>query len=295
MNSQVIQLSPLESKFLNGRSVIQTRVRDISSYNIPFNVLESANLSLDDTEVLEQGPEGTFEIKGPKGKMEERHFTGALLLANNGRKFLMDIDREEINHKIFNVFFVEVSSHVTSISEAYDSMVPEEVKELKKQGVEVIRQGEFFYIRTGEKLKISEDSLLSWEPRDSEALEREFQKHNGTMVIRYGSISHGKGRPNNCMIIRSKNEFLNGLIAGSVTHSGREHREVDLGINYNMIRVNEETKEETRKQVSRSQYDKRHNYQSGLQNFDIESIELDLWRVVPNTTVSNFTIKGDVD
>ena len=101
LNSQVIPMTRFEADFMGGQSLIQKEIRAIAKYSIPFNVLASANLDLNKTKVMEQGPESTHNLKNG----QERHFTGALLLENQGRKFLMDIDREEIKHGIFNAFF----------------------------------------------------------------------------------------------------------------------------------------------------------------------------------------------
>ena len=162
MNSAVLDITIFEREFMGKQSLIQAEIRKVSKYNIPFNVLASANLKLSETKVIEAGPASTHIITN-NYKKEERHFTGALLLENAGRKFLMDIDRREIEHGIFNAFFVEVSSHVKSIAEAYDSMVPEAVKKAIADGIEVQRQGEWFFIATDKVLTLHKDKVLRWD------------------------------------------------------------------------------------------------------------------------------------
>lgn len=255
MNSQVLRISQFESSFMGQQSMIQKQVREVAKYSIPFNVLASANLKLNETRVIEQGPESTHMIKqgGYYGREEERHFTGALLLENNGRKFLMDIDREEIKHKLFNAFFVEVDSKVTSIAEAYESMKPREVLDAEKQGLKVLRQGEWFFIETDKELKVLSDQVVDWD-----------REKKLTKVVLRHNVSHGKGRPNS---LYKPVGFgaLDQYVCGTVSHSGREHRDLDLG----------------QKEVTSSG------------NGDYTTFKL--WRLVGNTTVSNFTIEGDID
>ena len=233
---------------MGGQSLIQAEVRKLSKYNIPFNILESAGLKLSETIVMEQGPEEDFQLRN-----EVRHFTGALLLSNADRVFLMDIDRQEIKHQIFNAFFVEVSAHVKSISQAYESMKPQAVLDAEKAGTEVLRQGEWFFIATGKTLKVRSEKVLRW---DRTTEERQ-------VVLRH-DISHGKGRPNSLYKPVGFGD-LDQYVCGTVEHSGREHKPLDLG-----------QEEET---------------SSG--NGDFTTFKL--WTVVGNTTVSNFTIKGDID
>lgn len=260
MNSQVLSVSSFEREFLGNQSMIQSEIRKTAKYNIPFNVLNSAKLNLSETRVLEQGPQSTHTIKGinkwgytDSTKDIERHFTGALLLENSGRKFLMDIDRIEIEHGLFNAFFVEVDSKVTSIAEAYESMKPQEVKDAEKSGIEVKRQGEWFFIATGKTLKVSEDSYNTRADKDL------------TQQVHRFDVSHGKGRPNQLYRPVGFGE-LDQLVCGTVSHTGREHKDLDLG---ELEVENSETKE--------------------------KSVEFVLWKLVGNTTVSNFTITGDVD
>lgn len=255
LNSMVLKTTKFEQDFLGNQSIIQGKLREIAKYSIPFNVLASAGLDLSETLILEQGPESTHQIKKDTygSSMVERHFTGALLLENNGRKFLMDIDRLEITHGIFNAFFVEVDKSVKTIVEAYESMKPESVKLAEAEGLDVKRQGEWFFIPTDKTLTVKPDQVLQWD-RDEKA----------TKVILRHNIAHGKGRPNTLFKPKGFGK-LDELVCGIVSHSGREHKDLDLGVDE--IEV----------------------------NGDVESKTFKLWKVVPNTTVSNFTITGDID
>lgn len=261
MNSQVLEVSEFEREFMGNQSMIQSEIRTIAKYSIPFNVLASADLKLDETRVLEQGPESTHMIKNNVYRSErtERHFTGALLLENSGRKFLMDIDRIEIEHGLFNAFFVEVSKDVNSIAMAYESMKPQVVRDAESAGIEVKRQGEWFFIATDKTVDVFSQDVLSWEPYESS------DKTNGRPYVLKRAVSHGKGRPNNLYVPMRFGPEYDGLVCGTVSHQGREHADLDLG-----------QLEET---------------SSG--NGDRTTFKL--WQLVGNTTVSNFTITGDID
>ena len=278
MNSQVLHLSNFENSFLGSESMIQNEVKKLASYSIPFNVLEAASLKISETKILEQGPEETFEIKVPKKyggtEMQSRHFTGALLLENSGRKFLMDLDRIEIAHKLFNVFFVEVSSSVTSIAEAYESMKPDEVKQAEANGIEVRRQGEWFFVATDKTITIDVESQLETYQR------REDDEGANLAYIASGQVSHGKGRPNDLYKPFNFGADLDSLVCGVVTHRGREHAPLSLD------QIDEDG------HIVKIQENDMSRYR---RNQSIKTCTLRLWKLVPNTTVSNFTIQGDVD
>lgn len=252
MNSEVLNVTAFEREFLGKQSIIQKYVREVSKFNIPFNVLEAADLKLNETKVLEQGPESDHTVQG-----ETRHFTGALLLENNGRKFLMDIDRREIGYGIFNAFFVEVNASVNSIEQAYASMKPKEVDEAELQGLEVERQGEWFFIPTDKTVTVPKTSIVEWD-RDGKDKAGIVWKHE---------ISHGKGRPNTLYKPVGFGD-LDQYVCGTVRHSGREHKDLDLGQSKTTMQVDGK---------------------------DVEAVEFKLWKVIGNTTVGNFTIKGDID
>lgn len=256
MNSQVLNTTSFEREFMGNQSIIQKAIRKIAKYSIPFNVLKAGDLKLNETSVLEQGPESTHTIKvNPYSSEQQRHFTGALLLQNNGRKFLMDIDREEIKHKIFNAFFVEVDKKVKTISEAYESMKPQSVKDAEKAGKTVLRQGEWFFVQTDKELTVESKQVRNW------------HNENETSIVTRFNISHGKGRPNALFKPVGFND-MDQYVCGLVTHSGREHRDLDLGVK-RFTRPNDPSK--------------------------TEYTTFQLWTLVPNSTVSNFTIQGDID
>lgn len=261
LNSQMLNVTHFEENFLGGQSMVQAEIRKIAKYSIPFNVLESAKLRLNETKIVEQGPESTHTIHayskyGSRAGTQERHFTGALLLENRGRKFLMDIDRVEIEHGIFNAFFVEVDKRVKSIAEAYESMKPDEVKQAEQKGITVLRQGEWFFIDADKTIEVGTHTGVTRWARD------EGDEGHDKPYVLHRAVSHGKGRPNNLMVPVNFGPEYEGLVCGVVSHQGREHADLDLG-------VTEDKKNGTTK--------------------------FKLFKLVGNTTVSNFTITGDID
>lgn len=264
LNSQTLEISPFEHSFLGGQSIIQKAVREIADLSIPFNILEAANLKLSETKVIETGPE--CDVNG-------RHFTGALFLENSGRKFLMDIDRLEASYGLFNVFFVEVNSNATSIESAYETMKPQEVRDAEMAGIEVKRQGEWFFINTGKTLDVAGRDVHRYGLRESD------RKYDLIRGLNRTQIAHGQGRPNTVFQPYGYGSDIDSLVCGNVEHTGREHKSLDLGsekIDLAEPMLLEADATGTREKVT-------------------QVTRYKLFKIVPNTTVGNFTITGDVD
>ena len=78
----------------------------------------------------------------------ERHFAGATVLRVEDKYFLFDTDREELQHHGFNPFFTQLPHAVASVDEAYAALMPDPVKEAIEAGKTVLRQGEFFFVKS---------------------------------------------------------------------------------------------------------------------------------------------------
>lgn len=76
----------------------------------------------------------------------DRHFAGAIVVRIDDQYFLFDTDRQELKHFGFNPFFTQLSAPVNSVAEAYQLLLPDEVKMAMLEGRNVQRQGEFFFI-----------------------------------------------------------------------------------------------------------------------------------------------------
>ena len=284
-------------------TVIQNLMEKHPQYElIPFSVFDEAELSLDSyNEVDNTGEETvTREMENPKYKrwesarmakenipaniVETVHFTGARLFSVKNKedkelKFLFDIDRGEIEHKIFNPFLVQVPENGTPINtvpDAYSSLIPNEVKDAIAKGLNVKRQGEWFFI-PAEKNPEEKRILSDAEKRDmglATAIQNlhepfgdqqnaytqtrellgneEFDRLLKLFVPNENAIRMelraGKNRPNHAQFGLQKDGL--SYVKGEISHSGREHK----------------------------------------------TIVLDNWHIaMPNTAIDSFTITGDID
>lgn len=75
-----------------------------------------------------------------------RHFAGAAVVKVEDKYFLFDADREEIKHFGFNPFFTQLPRPAAGVADAYDALMPQEVKDAIAAGKQVIRQGELFFV-----------------------------------------------------------------------------------------------------------------------------------------------------
>ena len=282
-------------------TVIQTLMENNPDIDlIPFNVFEEADLDLvsykehDNTgdETVTRNRENPKykswdnSNKEPQFLEETVHFTGARLfsvtndLDNEGKeriKFLFDIDRNEIKHKIFNPFLVQIPENGTpieTVKEAYDSLVPPEAVEAKEKGLHVIRQGEWFFIPTTDN-PLSDIDQLTAEQKKEYALAKTIKgmgshnrEHNEICIMlgesevkRYLEMENIPQTSVNRMVLRAGKNRPNyaetgvntngkSYVKGKISHSGREHKEITL---YG-------------------------------------------WHIaVPNTAIDSFTITGDID
>jgi hypothetical protein len=283
---------------------IQTLMEGRKEFDsIPFSVFQEADLNLATYNELDSTGEETVtrKVQNPKWSSwkkdetvpefieETVHFMGARLFsvqnhANTERaekngvlkkiKFLFDIDRKEIDNKIFNPFLVQVPENgtpITSINQAYDCLMPNEVKDAIANGKHVKRQGEWFFIPT-ETNPLSQIASLTEEQRKEYALAlaiKDQGRWNNTLTEMLGEeltekyknignipesavkrmeLRAGKNRPNHAE--KGINTGGKSYVKGKVEHSGREHAD----------------------------------------------IVLEGWHIaLPNTAIDSFTITGDID
>ena len=238
---------------------------------IPFSVFVEAKLNLDKYKLIDRGNECdvvvTVEKDGnhlsdwnPIEVDESRHFTGASLFEVDGQVYLFDIDQNEIKYKIFNPFLATIKGKPKTISEAYAMLKPKEVVQAEKKGLTVLRQGEWFFIKTKapkvRKLSDKEKLVILGVQRFNDVasiigVKKDEKKANKLLegIPKQGNIQAGTSRPNTVqrLLKQGKTTYASGL----VKHSGREHKDLNLG--------------------------------------------KDWYKVVPNTSIKNFTITGDID
>lgn len=205
---------------------------------LPFTVFETAKLDLSELSIVERGDAETLLIKRDTGKpdkatgkpivvSEHRHFTGASLFSIGAVQFLFDVDRRELKHEIFNAFLVKLPVSVNSIAEAYESLKPTAVVAAENAGLDIKRQGEFFFI-----------------PVNDTALETQLSSYDNKTYTQRIELRAGPNRPNYASGIQMRNGDAvpvpqgedrwqrareNNTVAseyfvkGKVEHSGREH------------------------------------------------------------------------
>ena len=249
---------------------------------VPFNVMEEANLDMDSFETLEESGAETIErnrenpdyddykanqaeqkgeeYKTPKEIPEKAHFIGSQLFSVSGTKFLFDIDRVEIKHGIFNPFLVQIpdaENQIDTIEKAYQSLIPVAVQKAMDEGLDVKRQGEWFFIPTHfdptvpppeEKKEIITDQervmmkILSrnsyGEASDNLRLlwgEEVFARiQNLNVLEREGDpyeaktfeLRAGKNRPNRAEFGINRDGV--SYVMGDISHTGREHKTINL-------------------------------------------------------------------
>ena len=141
-----------------GQSVAQRTLEKAGASPIPFNVFTAIGASISQAIIIEKAPSETVKLTNPQDKLKpiERHYVGACLLNvqvdNKLEYFLFDIDRQELEHGIFNAFVVKLSKSASSIFDAYVGLMPERVQQAIGDGVDVKRQGEWFFIKRHEPM-----------------------------------------------------------------------------------------------------------------------------------------------
>lgn len=213
-----ISFGERHAKRWGGETQTQQYLRECGFPMLPFSSFTQAGLKISDAEILDQtGSETVIEKTldhNDKEKMIERHFTGASLFLIGGKCFLFDIDREEIKHGLFNPFICELPSKVNSIVEAYDILKPLEVRTAEIEGKEVLRQGEYFFIKVAEQDAYKPDAgQADWNFRE-----------NNESSFKTARLSAQGNRPH---LVSFFNEDA-GLVSGEVLHTGREHKNLVL-------------------------------------------------------------------
>ena len=86
------------------------------------------------------------------GRTHSHHVLGAVVLEHEARFFLSSIDDQE-GWRTHAYFLCELPCPARSVQEAFDALVPQAVREAKKVGTEVRRQGDIFVIATSRETR----------------------------------------------------------------------------------------------------------------------------------------------
>lgn len=252
----------------NDREALIQRILSEKISMVPFSVFDEAKLDITTLKIIDQSGSEKITVKeripGDRYRASEertvtRHFTGATVFECDGKQFLFDVDRNELEHKIFNAFLVELPRKVKTVADAYDSLKPQVVKDAIAKGLDVKRQGEWFFIPcAAPKLpKLSQDQAIVTLLRatgtlndkgklDSWRSERNTVISNLVNIIgkdrlrflgkqanrlldsvpRSAQLKTGDNRPNavECVVT------IKGVtyVKGKVSHTGREHKDLQL-------------------------------------------------------------------
>jgi hypothetical protein len=239
---------------------------------IPFSVFVEAKLDLNEMQLVDRGPEQTVVRNRTEWKnnrevktKEKVHFTGASLFKVGKEYFLFDIDRNEIEHGIFNAFLVNLAKPAKTIEAAYEALKPNEVKQAESKGLEVLRQGEWFFIPVDKRTNSKLDKLSSFK---------------GELALRAGN-----NRPNQTKGI----EFLKNGKPVPVPKVGKG-KDADVENGWDIDRWRQK-KGAGRK--GNTVYVTDFSKHSGREHKDLV---LKRWyTVVPNTSTRSFQINGDID
>ena len=142
----------------------QQWLEEAGAIPIPFTLFKETNTDIRDFSWVVKPIAETVVIKedrwddraqGMRLQDIPRHFSGACIFNIGKDTYLFDIDRQELEHNIFNPFLTKLPHHVVSVKEAYDRLIPDEVRDAQKKGIVVKRQGEFFFIKHSEECPVT--------------------------------------------------------------------------------------------------------------------------------------------
>lgn len=260
-----------------------TKIQEIMSTDkdfamIPFSVFKTAALDLNKFHQIEKLKEETIkekhedEIYNKKEdkyekveRFEDRHFTGASLFSVDGKIYLFDIDRGEIKHGIFNPFLATIPKKVKTVAEAYEALKPKEVIAAEKKGLKILRQGEWFFIpcKAPKKKKLTPEQKMivlasmadSWE---SDRVAKAMGISKDALRKKAETLTSGIPREMNLQAGNSRPNTVDSCV-------------IEPGKTYCTGKV-------------------RH---TGREHKDL--ILKGWYLAVPNTSIENFTVTGDVD
>jgi len=232
--------------------------------------------------------------------LEYRHFIGAMVIEVSGKYYLFDVDRRELGFYRFNAFLSELPSKVKTIAEAYDMLIPQKVRNARKKGLEVPRQGEWFFIpaELPEAVKAS--------ARDHNIGEKEPEPNQYDLP--YSQWSHGR------IVEKDIKEELKDVLPPY--HAGHRQRLAEYHAALERYRKARQrlARESPDKYAIRGELRANNNRPNNVDKMlDIpeghfvkgqvthsgrehEPLTLARWHIaVPNTAVNSYTIQGAVD
>lgn len=197
---------------------------------IPFSALYSAGIagdpdkpsytvnrydidSIKEIKILDWEEDRYIDIGRVSKKTGEKiyqHVLGAVLFEHKGRKFLSGLDETGKGNGVY--FLTQLADDTpTTVLEALESLKPAEVKQAEEEGLEVKRQGEFFFIPVNNDLNDYLNMLKKEGKAQKDYLIQGREGNAGHHIAQYGINFEG-------------NQYVWGIIK----HSRGDHRQVKL-------------------------------------------------------------------
>jgi hypothetical protein len=181
----------------DGFSTFQRTLIESGGIPIPFTIFKESNLDVRDFTCIVKPLSETVQVNEASWEHGERitskvprHFVGVSLFKVGDHTFLFDIDRQEIKDGVFNPFIVHLPNEVSTVREAYDALMPDEVKKAIDHNLDVKRQGELFFIWYSHdmpspgKLSKDEEKILKYVPsRFGFGISEEDNWHDHDLII----------------------------------------------------------------------------------------------------------------
>jgi len=154
----------------------------------------------------------TGRVSEKTGQTIYEHVLGAVLFTYKGQYWLSGLDESGTNGRLF--FLTRLSpaqmkkyGKPKTVAAAYELMKPDEVKQAEAAGLEVLRQGEWFFVPaefsfTLDVKRAEKDYVLKHRQRDREA------RHHVTEGMRIPSVGH----------------VVRGVVRHGNTHRGQDWR-----------------------------------------------------------------------
>lgn len=252
-----------------------------------------------------------------KTKIAKRHFVGAMLIEVGGKQFLFDLDRNEVKHYRFNPFLTELPVKSKTIAKAYETLKPKEVVAAEKKGIEVIRQGEWFFIKS--KNQNPEDDVPRIDPKYTKKQEQLTEK---ARLVRFDLaeeyLPSGYAYDRDVLDLKTLKDNLKYYkvkpkYRGSILERATEYNKVATRLekissfidNFNKVNKVYRWGGELKAGDNRPNTAKKMvrvgdiTYVSGRIEHtgrEHEPVNLEGWyEAVPNTAVASFTISGNID
>lgn len=281
----------------NNQSRIQRYLEQLGAISIPFTLFDETDLDVRDFEWVHKPVGETITVRVERGYKNfvdvQRHFSGACVFKIGDKYYLFDVDRKELEeNKVFNAFIVELPEPVDNVIEAYEALRPREVSDAIESGVDVKRQGEFFFIKVGDECPVKANLTLE-----------EIQ------VLRFPPSRYGFGisKEDRTDLLWLKDDVKPYQPEDTLTPIMEEFQRAALA--YREVRnkydgsVSKEMKLDSTISSSHScdkcVSDGTNTYASGtVKQSRREHIDLILqgwYKVVPNRAVKSITIRGEID